>query len=190
MNIPSEIKPPLLNQWFTDKLSTSYFFFLQKERSRHLFFFSREYNSLFGYYYICNNDNSFFACVHHHGQIWWRGKKWWNTGCLFCFLFFLVLVLFVFSCQKVPIDFSNFHNFFDRDHYRGLKNSFFSFSQHCGFCLFVFVLWRRTLKQAMRVGAQSRNLFFSFSSGHHKINRWAWLGNLYGCPAHFSFFFL
>ena len=105
-------------------------------------------------------------------------------------LFFLVLVLFVFSCQKVPIDFSNFHNFFDRDHYRGLKNSFFSFSQHCGFCLFVFVLWRRTLKQAMRVGAQSRNLFFSFSSGHHKINRWAWLGNLYGCPAHFSFFFL
>jgi hypothetical protein len=47
------------------------------------------------------------------------------------------------------------------------------------------VLWRRTLKQAMRVGAQSRNLFFSFSSGHHKINRWAWLGNLYGCPAHF-----
>ena len=87
--------------------------FLQKERLD-TFFFSREYNSLFGYYYICNNDNSFFACVHHHGQIWWRGKKWWNTGCLFCFFLFLFcLFLFsFFSCQKVPIGFSNFHNFF------------------------------------------------------------------------------
>jgi len=60
-------------------------------------------------------------------------------------LFFLVLVLFLFSffsCQKVPIDFSNFHNFFDRDHYRGLKNSFcFLFLNIVVFvCLFVFVL--------------------------------------------------
>ena len=73
--------------------------FLQKERLD-TFFFSREYNSLFGYYYICNNDNSFFACVHHHGQIWWRGKKWWNTGCLFCFFLFLFCFRFRFFLVK------------------------------------------------------------------------------------------
>ena len=121
--------------------------FLQKERLD-TFFFSREYNSLFGYYYICNNDNSFFACVHHHGQIWWRGKKWWNTGCLFCFFLFLFCLFLFFSCQKVPIDFSNFHNFFARDHYRGLKNSFcFLFLNIVVFvCLFLCCdaeLWNR-----------------------------------------------
>ena len=103
-----------------------------------------------------------------------------SCSCLFLFSFF--------SCQKVPIDFSNFHNFFDRNHYRGLKNSFFSFSQHCGFCLFVCFC---VVTQNFETGDESRSAeqksFFSFSSGHHKINRWAWLGNLYGCPTHFFF---
>merc|ERR1719350_1326525 len=105
---------------------------------------------------------------------------------LFCFFLFLFCLFSFFSCQKVPIDFSNFHNFFDRDHYRDLKNSFFSFSQHCGFCLFVCFC---VVTQNFETGDESRSAeqksFFSFSSGHHKINRWAWLGNLYGCPTHF-----
>merc|ERR1711971_1524709 len=72
-------------------------------------------------------------------------------------LFFLVLVLFSFSFfsrQKVPIDFSNFHNFFDRNHYRGLKNSFCFLSQHCGFCLFVCFC---VVTQNFETGDESRS---------------------------------
>ena len=141
---------------------------MQKERSD-IFFFSREYNSLFGYYYICNNDNSFFACVHHHGQIWWRGKKWWNTGCLFCFFLFLFCFRFLFFLVKrFQSIFLIFIIFLTAITIAVLKTVFVFFFSTLWFlfvCLFVFVLWRRTLKQAMRVGAQSRNLFFLSAAG-------------------------
>ena len=106
-----------------------------------------------------------------------------------CSCFVFVFVFLVKRFQSIFLIFIIF--LFDRNHYRGLKNVFFSsFSQHCGFCLFVCFC---VVTQNFETGDESRSAeqksFFSFSSGHHKINRWAWLGNLYGCPAHFFSFF-
>ena len=69
-----------------------------------------------------------------------------------CFVFDFVF----FSCQKVPIDFSNFHNFFDRNHYRGLKNSFcFLFLNIVVFvCLFVYFC---VVTQNFETGDESRS---------------------------------
>ena len=82
-----------------------------------------------------------------------------------CSCFVFVFVFLVKRFQSIFLIFIIF--LFDRNHYRGLKNVFFLlFLNIVVFvCLFVFVLWRRTLKQAMRVGAQSRNLFFLSAAG-------------------------
>ena len=148
MNIPSEIKPPFLSQCL--QINFLPFTFLSaKGKVRHLFF-SREYNSLFGYYYICNNDNSFFACVHHHGQIWWRGKKWWNTGCLFCFFLFLFCFCFrfrFFLVKRFQSVFLIFIIFLTAITIAVIKTFFFSFLNIMVFvCLFLCCdaeLWNR-----------------------------------------------
>ena len=114
-------------------------------------FFSREYNSLFGYYYICNNDNSFFAC----GSSTWpnlmkREKSGETRVLLFTlFGFFALLFCFCFLYLSKKKVFSN-QNFL----------IFINFlSTLC--CFLFFVLWRN------RRGAeqQSRYFLLFFSAG-------------------------